>query len=320
MSPNAHPLSLFQRALKLVRTNIEDWRTVMSMRDVQSMLRVTKHQNIVTLYEVHRSACGNVWFVFEHMNTSLQDVISYCEPLSRSVIMKWMRELLLAVDHLHQAGYLHRDLKGDNVLISSDGKLKVSDFSLARGYHEVKHAMTTYISTRWFRAPEVLLGLPYGPPMDVFAAGCIFSEMHTKQPLFPATSQIDLLHRFMNVLGSSNPMVEYLTRRGLDVPPPTAASTIENLRQITNMPSGALELLAGLLHVDPHQRWTIDRAFQHFYFQSVPSPVSCAPSSPANTVRSVTVTPEFSRELNLHPIHPIFAPPLAVDVSLQSID
>ncbi len=92
------------------------------------------------------------------------------------------------------------DCKPANILITSDGMVKLCDFGFAR--YAAGHApaempddpLTSYVITRWYRPPEVLVGEPYSCGVDVWAVGCILAEMLTGQPLFPGSSSIDQLY------------------------------------------------------------------------------------------------------------------------------
>jgi mitogen-activated protein kinase 1/3 len=96
--------------------------------------------------------------------------------------------------YIHTANVVHRDLKPRNVLVNSNCDLKICDFGLARTWYEEvggpKAArMTDYVSTRWYRAPEVLLKLKsYSTAMDVWAVGCILAELLLRRPFLPGTS------------------------------------------------------------------------------------------------------------------------------------
>jgi serine/threonine protein kinase len=257
-----------QRALKRLRKKFDAWHEAVRIRDVQSMARLSRHPNIVAMYEVHRTLVGDVWLVFEKMEASLHDVLlHYPGTLAPSVLADWMRAALTGLQFLHMSRYMHRDVKPENLLLSSDGTLKLADFTLARGWHESAHDLTTYISTRWYRAPEILLGLPYGPAIDLFAAGCVLAEMFTRTPLFPATTELGLFHEIVSCLGTPPSMENFLAAYSIDAPPPLIDSPLENLRRKTGMPSDALQVLAGLLDVDPIRRWTTAQTLEHSFFR-----------------------------------------------------
>jgi protein kinase len=100
-------------------------------------------------------------------------------------------------------GYFHRDMKPENLLINKD-TVKVADFGLAREIR-ARPPFTEYVSTRWYRAPEVLLRSPhYNSPVDLWAVGVIMAELYTLRPLFPGTSEPDEIYKICSVLGTPN--------------------------------------------------------------------------------------------------------------------
>ncbi|EGR27237.1 intestinal cell mak-like kinase, putative [Ichthyophthirius multifiliis] len=93
-------------------------------------------------------------------------------------------QIAKGISYMHQHGFFHRDLKPENVLISEDGKnVKICDFGLAKEIRQ-RPPFTDYVSTRWYRAPELLLrSKHYNSPVDVFALGCIMAELYRQEPL-----------------------------------------------------------------------------------------------------------------------------------------
>ena len=88
-------------------------------------------------------------------------------------------------------GFFHRDLKPENILCASPECVKIADFGLAREIRS-QPPYTDYVSTRWYRAPEVLLrSTNYSSPIDVWAVGCIMAELYIGYPLFPGESEND---------------------------------------------------------------------------------------------------------------------------------
>jgi mitogen-activated protein kinase 15 len=97
---------------------------------------------------------------------------------------------------MHSADILHRDLKPSNLLINSECHVKVADFGLARSVAQAKEdsnpLLTDYVATRWYRAPEILLGSTrYTKGVDMWSLGCILAELLVGKPVFPGTSTLN---------------------------------------------------------------------------------------------------------------------------------
>ena len=102
--------------------------------------------------------------------------------------------------YLHSAGVVHRDLKPSNILINENCDLKICDLGLAR---VKEHNMTGYVSTRYYRAPEIMLTWrKYNEKVDIWSAGCIFAELLMGEPLFPGKNHINQFCVITELLGS----------------------------------------------------------------------------------------------------------------------
>jgi len=110
---------------------------------------------------------------------------------------------------MHAHEILHRDIKPENLLLSKNGVIKICDFGFARLMDpEATAVYTDYVSTRWYRAPELLVGdANYGKPVDVWAIGCIFAEIFNGLPLFPGDSDLHTLQLILKSMG------EHLTEK-----------------------------------------------------------------------------------------------------------
>jgi len=99
---------------------------------------------------------------------------------------------------MHKHGFFHRDMKPENILIQTQNKqnvVKIGDLGLAREIRS-RPPYTEYVSTRWYRAPEILLhSTNYNSPVDIFAMGCIMAELFLGTPLFTGSSEIDQLNK-----------------------------------------------------------------------------------------------------------------------------
>merc|ERR1712065_1633 len=117
-------------------------------------------------------------------------------------------QMLKALKYMHTAEVLHRDLKPSNLLLNSECLCKVADFGLARSIAMLESekvdnpVLTDYVATRWYRAPEILLGSTrYTKGVDMWSVGCILGELLGGKPMFPGTSTMNQLDIIIEVTG-----------------------------------------------------------------------------------------------------------------------
>ena len=170
-------------------------------------LKKLKHPNIVNLIEVFRDDYRSC-LVFECMDCDLNGLADSRkkERFPDDFIIRVSKQVLDGLAYIHQLGFFHRDMKPENILIRGSDlntmDAKIADFGLVHDL-DFSRPLTDYISTRWYRAPEVLLNChTYSMPIDVWAVGTIIAEMAMHRPLFPGNNQLDQLRRIFHVLGT----------------------------------------------------------------------------------------------------------------------
>ncbi|ESQ39670.1 hypothetical protein EUTSA_v10000881mg [Eutrema salsugineum] len=255
-------------AIKKMKKKYYSWEECVNLREVKSLSRMN-HPNIVKLKEVIREN-DILYFVFEYMECNLYQLMKDRPKLfAESDIRNWCFQVFQGLSYMHQRGYFHRDLKPENLLVSKD-VIKIADLGLAREINS-SPPYTEYVSTRWYRAPEVLLqSYVYTSKVDMWAMGAIMAELLSLRPLFPGASEADEIYKICSVIGSPT---EETWLEGLNL-----ASVINyqfpqlpGIHLSSLMPyasAEAVNLIERLCSWDPCNRPTAAEALQHPFFQS----------------------------------------------------
>jgi protein kinase len=255
-------------AIKKMKQKYYSWDECMKLREIQA-LRKLIHPNIVKLKEVIREN-DELFMVFEHLEGNLYEMMkSRTKPFEEAKVRNIMFQVFQALHAMHKGGYFHRDMKPENLLYSGD-VIKLADFGLAREIR-ARPPFTDYVSTRWYRAPEVLLrSHQYNSPIDIWACGGIMAEIYNLRPLFPGASESDQLYKTCLVIGT--PTKENWPeglRLGsqLGYRWPTAVAT--PLWQLTPTANEeAINLMENMMHWDPNKRLSTGRILAHPYFEA----------------------------------------------------
>ncbi|XP_072459903.1 serine/threonine-protein kinase MAK isoform X2 [Notamacropus eugenii] len=302
-------------AIKRMKRKFYSWDECMSLREVKSLKKLN-HANVIKLKEVIREN-DHLYFVFEYMKENLYQLMKDRNKLfPESVIRNIMYQILQGLAFIHKHGFFHRDMKPENLLCMGPELVKIADFGLARELRS-QPPYTDYVSTRWYRAPEVLLrSSVYSSPIDVWAVGSIMAELYTLRPLFPGTSEVDEIFKICQVLG---------TPRKSDWPEGYQLASSMNFRfpqcvpinlktLIPNASSEAIQLMGDMLNWDPKKRPTASQALKYPYFQVGqilgPPPQYLEPKQSVNKQLQPTEPKQSFVELELKPPPDDQAPPL----------
>ncbi|EGG07360.1 uncharacterized protein MELLADRAFT_48114, partial [Melampsora larici-populina 98AG31] len=263
---------------------------------------------------------NHLCLVFELLSSNLYELIKQnsFRGLSTSLVRVFTNQLLDALTVLNEARLIHCDLKPENILLNSlsSPEIKVIDFGSA--CHE-RQTVYTYIQSRFYRSPEVILGLPYSSAIDMWSLGCICVELFLGLPLFPGTSEFNQITRIVEMLGMPptymlevgkqtlqffdvleddfnggkvyklKSLEQYSKEHNVNEQPSKRYFQQDKLEDIISqypvmrkgMKSADLEkekhnriafidFVKGLLHLNPHQRWTPQQARLHPFIQGEP--------------------------------------------------
>ena len=267
------------------------------------------YSNVVRLVDdfVHRSHCC---LVFELLPFTLYDLLKYSrfKGVSLQLVSRFAHHLLRSLESLRmpEVDVIHCDLKPENVMLvkHDDHRVKVIDFGSSCSS---KRQPFTYIQSRFYRSPEVLLCCPYSHAIDMWSLGCILVEMHTGQPLFNGKNEAEQMWKISDVLGlppdhmianaGSKSKVKGLfkmenSKYNLHVKGQTLKGPTKNFKAIVRKPTAPPytmeqecmyamfeDLVLKMLEYDPAKRITPTEALKHAF---VSPDIPLRPNPPAS--------------------------------------
>jgi c-Jun N-terminal kinase len=245
------------------------------------LMKMVSHKNIIGLYDIFTPATllknfEDFYIVMELMDANLTRVIGI--ELDHDRMSFLLYQLLCGIKHLHLADIIHRDLKPSNIVVKEDCTLKILDFGLARAIDQT-FMMTPYVVTRYYRAPEVIVGMKYKENVDIWSVGCIFAEMVRGEILLPGKDYIDQWNKVTQVLGT--PPADFFkqlqpsVKAYCELQPRYKGKSWLELFPDDSFPNDtpedkvktryARDLLTKMLQIDPKNRITVDEALSHPY-------------------------------------------------------
>ncbi|KAK7206736.1 kinase-like domain-containing protein [Myxozyma melibiosi] len=313
-------------AIKSMKKPLPNPADYLRIREVSFLRIIPPHDNIVRAYEIFLDLSTNqLHIIMEKLEMNLYQYLTsragvrFSTPTARAILF----QVVSAVQHIHSHGFFHRDIKPENVLVclpphgaSHDDiapAVKLSDFGHVREV-KGKSPYTSYVSTRWYRAPELLLKVGhYGPEVDIWALGAMAFEIATLTPLFAGSCEMDQISKICEVVGSPDSVMSiggtwqdadmYTIKLGFLLPERNEGINLldrllKNAAQCTGSDEGEYSSLsywiAMCLKWDPQRRPSIDELIEDRYLANNTKLLrhmpgrSISPSSPRTSMVSGT--------------------------------
>ena len=258
-----------------------------TFREIMLLQELYGHENIIKLLNVIKAENNkDIYLVFEYMEIDLHHV-NRADILQDIHKVYIVYQLLKCLKYLHSADIIHRDLKPANLLLDAECNLKVADFGLARSVHNVDDVgaivMTDYVATRWYRAPEIVLGsTKYSKAVDMWSVGCILGELLLGKALFPGKSTMNQIELIMGLLGrpSREELDNINAATDIDILEVMQIKKKYGFSQLFKYASKeALDFLRKTLVFDPAKRMTAEEALRHPFvkdFHNAAQEITCS--------------------------------------------
>jgi len=255
---------------KMILETEEEGIPSTAIREISLLKELSDHPNIVKLKDVLYLK-SKLYLIFEYLDKDLKAYMDSGGQMDSRLVKSYLYQMLKGIAFCHSHRILHRDLKPQNLLIDTEGHLKLADFGLSRAFGIPLRHYTHEVVTLWYRAPEILLGQSrYSTPVDIWSAGCIFAEMVTQTPLFPGDSEIDQIFRIFRTLGTPNDLIWPGVTKLPDYQPTFPQNPPQSLAKLfPQLEPAGRDLLEKMLQYEPSKRISAKSALEHPFFNNM---------------------------------------------------
>ncbi|CAF3726201.1 unnamed protein product [Rotaria sordida] len=279
-----------KKLLRPFQTHIHAKRTYRELK----LLMYLNHPDaqVIQLYNVFTpeqdvNEFQTLYLVLNFVDRDLNRFILQRVPFTEQVIKLTIYSILRGLKFIHSAGILHRDLKPANIGVDRHNNVSILDFGLARVASTGAH--TDYVSTRWWRAPEIYVNeKKYNEKVDIWSVGCIMAELILLKPLFPGKDTIDQLNKIFDIIGTpdSKTLQEICTPEAsayisrMEYKPKANFNELFGFKYdpltetpISGVSSEGVDLLDRLLSFDPRQRPTAEETLNYPFLKLYHEPM-----------------------------------------------
>ena len=307
-----------------MKKSFDSFAPCLELREVVFLRTLPPHHHLVPALDIFLDPFSKkLHIAMEYMDGNLYQLMKARDHkcFDTGSVKSILFQIMQGLEHIHAHHFFHRDIKPENILVSTSAQqdsgnsfrrysalvtppstppaytVKIADFGLARETHS-KLPYTTYVSTRWYRAPEVLLRAgEYSAPVDIWAIGAMAVEIATLKPLFPGGNEVDQVWRVCEIMGSPG---NWYNKAGARVGggdwrdgtrlaaklgfsfPKMAPHSMDTILQAPQCPASLSSFVTWCLMWDPKCRPTSTQALAHEFFADAVDPLR--PKSSASRI------------------------------------
>ncbi|CAI4043613.1 hypothetical protein SKDZ_10G1080 [Saccharomyces kudriavzevii ZP591] len=346
-------------AIKTMMTKLHTLQDYTRVREVKFILAIPANDHLIQIFEVFiDSENYQLHIVMECMEQNLYQMMKHRRRRVFSIpsLKSILSQILAGLRHIHQHNFFHRDLKPENILITPSTQyfekeymnqieyqdnyvIKLADFGLAR-HVENKNPYTAYVSTRWYRSPEILLRSGYySKPLDIWAFGCVAVEVTVFRALFPGANEIDQIWKILEVLGTPIKSPDTSSANHIVTPPPggfwddagnlvhklnlklpyVEGSSLDHLLSSSQL-SDLSDVVKKCLRWDPNERATAQELCEMPFFESTVASQIDTRTDITNTEQALIFAGINPVAANTKPLYFNSAAKLPVEAESHGID
>jgi len=267
-----------------------------SLRELTLMMHFS-HPNVMSVTDCmlpsneQRDTFQQVYYVMPKMQSTLKTVCC-ASDIAISVNHRCfiLFQILRGIDYVHACDVVHRDLKPENILIDSDCSIKITDFGMARGLSkcdesdvengEEEVALSEYVTTRWYRAPEIMLSSRrYSCAIDVWSMACIHLELLVRKPMFAGQHHLEQLELIFDAVGTPEHgeagewILQQDALRWVRSLPAKIRKPLLSVSRKHWQNRYELDLLHRMLVLNPQKRISTREALSHRFMDKIPKKI-----------------------------------------------
>ena len=226
------------------------------------------HENIHKVLDMFIAPNKNQYLITPYYPNNLYNYVT--KKLPEKIIKQIILQVINAAKYLHSLKYIHRDIKPDNILISNEGKIILTDFDLCRLESKGKDdPLTRTAVTLYYRAPEIFFGDSYYTnKIDIWSIGCVFAELVIGQPLFKGSNELSTLSKIIQIIGCPSeenwPGVSELPNY---LPFGGGEFQLGKMLENGGLSKEGIEIVTNMLMLDPKKRPTCEELLENEYFK-----------------------------------------------------